>query len=479
MTGFLEVGHFVHGQVLVAGASTTNLVNPATGETLTNFPQADEPLLERILDSAAEGFASWSKTPAYDRQKVLRGAAALLRARADDLARIMTLEQGKPLAESRAEWLLCADAFEWAADEGRRTYGRVIPARAIGVSQVVHRFPVGPAAAFAPWNFPAFSPTQKVAPALAAGCSVVLKPASDTPASAVELARVLHEAGLPAGALNVVHGNAALVSRTLVGSPVIRKVSLTGSVEVGRTLACLAGQHLKKCTMELGGHAPVVILADADVERIAPLAVAAKFRNAGQVCTSPTRFLIEAAVYQRFVDAFIGHAQSIRIGDGLLPGVQMGPLVNGRQVRTMTRLVEDARAHGADIALGGRPTGPENGFFFEPTVVCDAPEDAAVCREEPFGPVAIMMRVAGIDEAVARANELPFGLASYCFTHNSNHIDRITRELEAGMLAFNQFQAGAIEAPFGGIKDSGYGAEGGIEGIDGYLVTKFVSHRAS
>jgi succinate-semialdehyde dehydrogenase/glutarate-semialdehyde dehydrogenase len=480
MAEFAQLGHFVHGKLVATGGDgVVPLVNPATGEAVAALPQASEEQLVTALESARDGFATWSRTSAYERAKVLRRGAVLVRDRVELLARVMTIEQGKPLVESRTEWMMCADALEWAADEGRRVYGRVIPSRAIGVSQVVHKFPIGPVAAFAPWNFPAFSPVQKIAPALAAGCSIILKPASDTPSSSTELARVLYEAGLPDGALNVVHGKSAKVSNCLIESPIVRKVSLTGSVDVGRTLAAQAGRNLKKCTMELGGHAPVIILRDADVERIAPLAVAAKYRNAGQVCTSPTRFLIEESVYERFVSGFLTHAAAIRVGDGLTEGVQMGPLVSMRQVQTMMRLVEDARARGARVSLGGRRVSEEHtGFFYEPTVIESVPDDALVLHEEPFGPIAIMIRVRDVDEAIRRANALPFGLASYCFTRDSSHIDRISRELEAGMLAFNQFQAGAIEAPFGGVKDSGFGAEGGTEGIDGYLVTKFVSHRA-
>jgi succinate-semialdehyde dehydrogenase/glutarate-semialdehyde dehydrogenase len=478
---FPELGLFVHGEIIKAGkGGSVPLVNPADGVEIAALAQADETQLDEALASSRQGFEAWSRTSAYDRGRILRRGAQLIRDRSEALAVLMTTEQGKPLMESRIEWSMCADVLDWAAEEGRRVYGRVIPSRTIGVSQVVHKFPVGPVAAFAPWNFPAFSAVQKVAPALAAGCSIILKPATDTPASSVQLARLLHEAGLPDGALNVVHGQSSAVSRRLIESPVVRKVSLTGSVEVGRLIASQAGRNLKKCTMELGGHAPVIVLRDADVERIAPLAVAAKYRNAGQVCTSPTRFLIEEPVYERFVSAFLGHATGLRVGNGLSEQVQMGPLASARQVSTMERLVADALSRGADISLGGhRIESLGRGFFFEPTVIQNAPDDALVLNEEPFGPIAVMIRVKDVDEAIRRANALPFGLASYCFTHDSNLIDRVAREVEAGMLAFNQFQAGVIEAPFGGVKDSGFGAEGGTEGVDGYLVTKFVSHRAS
>jgi succinate-semialdehyde dehydrogenase/glutarate-semialdehyde dehydrogenase len=480
MSEFPKLGIFVDGELETTGNDgSVPVIDPATEHELGHLPQADEAQLEAALKSSHQGFLNWSATPAYDREVVIRRAASLIRGRVDELAAVMTIEQGKAIAESRAEWLMCADALDWAGAEGRRTYGRVVPPRVSGVTHVVHKFPIGPVAAFAPWNFPAFSPIQKVAPALAAGCSIVLKPATDTPASALQLAMLLREAGLPRGALNVVFGRASTVSKHLIESETIRKVSLTGSVPVGRLLAAQAGSNLKKCTMELGGHAPVIVLRDADVEAVAPLAVAAKYRNAGQVCTSPTRFLIEESVYDEFVSRFIEAAAKIRVGNGLDESTQMGPLASERQVATMDRLVEDARSHGADISLGGsRIEGFERGYFYAPTVIQNAGDDALVMNDEPFGPIAIMIRVSDVDEAIARGNALPFGLAAYCFTHHSGYIDRISRRLETGMLAFNQFQAGMIEGPFGGVKHSGFGAEGGTEGVDGYMQTKFVSHRA-
>lgn len=478
MDEFQRVALFVDGQRIDdGGVDAISLTNPATGETIGQVAQAGGETLAMALDAAQRGFAKWSSFPALQRAQVLRAAAQTLRARADSLAHVMTIEQGKPLGESRAEIMLSADCLDWAAEECRRTYGRVVPSRAPEVSQVVHKFPIGPVAAFSPWNFPAFSPMQKIAPALAAGCSMILKPASETPATAVAIAEILSECGLPAGALNIVHGRASLVSETLIASPIIRKVSLTGSVEVGRTLAQLSGRYLKKCTMELGGHAPVLVLDDADVERIAPLASAAKYRNAGQVCTSPTRFIVDESVYDRFVGGFVQTTNAISVGDGLAEGTRMGPLVNQSQVEKMQELAADAEKRGGRISVGGHKVG-NRGSFFAPTVIEDAPDDAKVLSEEPFGPIAVIRRVRGIDEAVAMANALPYGLASYAFTRNANAVARLTREIETGMLAFNQFQAGSIEAPFGGVKDSGFGSEGGTEGIEGYLQPKYVSYLA-
>lgn len=475
MTDPFKVALRIDGQALAGAAGTVDLCDPATGLVIGEVAQADATQLQQALDSSARGFALWSATGAPARARILRAAADGIRAAVGELAPILTREMGKTLLEARGEWLLGADGLDWAAEEGRRTYGRVIPSRAPNVSQVVHRFPLGPVAAFTPWNFPVWSPIQKIAPALAAGCSIILKPASATPASAQALARILAGAGLPDGVLNVVTGRAALIAEALIASPVIRKVSLTGSVEVGRTLAALAGRHLKKSTMELGGHAPVIVMDDVDAAAVGSMAAVAKYRNAGQVCTSPTRFFVHEAVYGRFRDAFVARASALRVGNGMQAGIDMGPLVNGRQVAAMQRMVRDAVARGGTITLGGERIG-NSGSFFQPTLVEDVPDDALVATEEPFGPIAVLRRIRSLDEAVERANAVPYGLASYAFTHDANRQARLTRGVEAGMLAFNQFAAGIVEGPFAGIRDSGWGAEGGTEGVEGYMHTKFVSH---
>ena len=470
-----DVDLFIHGATQPGGAGQVPLTNPATAQEIGYVAQADEIQLLEALSSSQQGFEIWSDTGVQDRSKIIRRAAEVIRDRIDSLAEVLTMEMGKTLADAKGEWMLCADGFDWAAEEGRRTYGRVIPSRAPNVTQVVHKYPVGPVAAFSPWNFPAWSPTQKVAPALAAGCSIILKPATETPASALALAQLFSEVGLPDGVFNVVTGRASLISKTLIENPIIRKVSLTGSVEVGRTLAAFSGQNLKKCTMELGGHAPVIVMEDVDAAAVGTMAAGAKYRNAGQVCTSPTRFLVHEDLYDTFRDAFVDKAKSLKVGDGLDPTNDMGPVVNEKQVATMQVMVSDARARGGKITIGGERMG-NIGSYYPPTLVEDVPDDAMILNDEPFGPIAVFRRISSVDEAIECANSVPYGLASYAFTHNANYQAKMTRGVEAGMLAFNQFAAGIIEGPFGGVKDSGWGAEGGSEGLESYLHTKFVSH---
>jgi succinate-semialdehyde dehydrogenase/glutarate-semialdehyde dehydrogenase len=386
----------------------------------------------------------------------------------------LTLEQGKPLAQALSEWRGSADLLDWYADEGRRAYGRLVPGRAPGMTLAVYKRPVGPIAAFAPWNFPAWTVMQKVAPALAAGCSVVLKPSEETPATAWLIARALLEAGLPPKAISVLWGPPGPIASTLAAAPEIRKISLTGSVRVGRLLAAEAGHHLKKVTMELGGHAPVIVARDVDPARIAALAAEWKFRNAGQVCVSPTRFLVEKPIYDRFVADFAAGANRIAVGPGSADGTMMGPLATRSQFNHTMALVEDARVNGAKVAAGGERIG-NRGFFHQPTVLADMTPQMHAMNDEPFGPLALVMPVDSIDDALAEANRLPVGLASYAFTDSRRTAERIASGIQAGMLGLNHFSLAIPETPFGGVKDSGFGSEGGIEGMDAYLVPFLVS----
>lgn len=405
---------------------------------------------------------------------MLRRAADLVRARLDGIATVLTMEQGKTIAEAKAEVAAAADILEWSGEEGRRTYGRIVPGRASGLRQMVFKEPVGPVAAFAPWNFPAVTPARKLGGALGAGCSVILKPAEETPATALALANALLEAGVPVDALGVVFGDPAMVSAHLIGSPVIRKVSFTGSTPVGKHLARLAADGMKRVTMELGGHAPVLVFDDADVDAAAEAGAAAKFRNAGQVCVSPTRFYAQDGVYDRFVHRFGEVARSLRVGHGLDGASRMGPLANARRIDAMEGFVADAVAHGAEVVAGGGQTG-NAGFFWQPTVLARVPEAARIMREEPFGPIAPILRFREEEDGLARANALPFGLASYVFTRDLRRAAAVADALEAGMVGVNHFGISNPETPFGGVKDSGYGSEGGTEQIEAHLVTKLVS----
>jgi succinate-semialdehyde dehydrogenase/glutarate-semialdehyde dehydrogenase len=451
-----------------------DLVNPATGAVLGKLPHATQDDLTLALDAAHAAFPQWRDMPAIKRGAILRRAAELIRERGEHIATLMSLEQGKTIAEARIEVIVAADVFEWSADEGRRTYGRLIPAREPGWRQTVLKEPIGVVAAFTPWNFPAMLPARKIAGSLAAGCTCIIKPSEETPSSALELARALHDAGLPKGVLNMVFGVPAMVSEFLIRSPIVRKVSFTGSVPVGRHIGALTAAGIKPVTLELGGHAPVLVFDDVDPVRAAQMSAASKFRNAGQVCISPTRFFVQRKAYARFVDTFAQAAASLNVGPGTSPASQMGPLANPRRVAALVALVEDAVACGATVAAGGYPIDGD-GFFFQPTVLADVPADCRVMREEPFGPIALVVPFDDEEEAIARANELPFGLAAYAFTADADRIIRLGDRMQTGMLGVNTFAIASSETPFGGTKDSGYGLEGGIEGLEAYMSTKFVA----
>lgn len=466
---------YIDGEFIAGGGRRTQPVfDPSTDEVLGELPHATQDDLERALAAAQRAFAAWRHESPLRRSEVLRRAAALARERAETIGRQITLDQGKPLAQAIGEVSASAEHAEWHAEEGRRIYGRVVPPRSPEVRQMVLREPIGVCAAFSPWNFPFNQALRKIAAALASGCTIILKGPEDSPSAVVALARLFHDAGLPPGCLNIVWGVPHDVSRHLIESPIVRKISFTGSVPVGKQLAALAGQHMKRCTMELGGHSPVIVCEDADVERAADLLAPFKFRNAGQVCVSPTRFFIHRSVYDRFVDRFIARTRDIRVGPGLDPDTAMGPLAHERRVAEMTAFIDDARSHSAEIAVGGARMG-ERGNFFAPTVVLDPPANSRLMTHEPFGPIAGMVRYDDLDEAIARANSLPYGLASYAFTTSSRHSHAIATGLEAGMVNINHFGMAPSEIPFGGVKDSGFGTEGGSETFDGYLVTKFVT----
>lgn len=466
---------FIDGQWLAGDdRDTSPVMNPATGEVLGHVPHATSADMSAAVASAQKGFEIWRKTSAYERAKVLRKTAELLRERSEAIATKLTLEQGKPLFESRYELASSADYFEWFAEEGRRVYGRVIPSRNLAVQQLVKREPIGPVAAFSPWNFPAITPTRKIAAALSAGCSVVIKPGEECPATALEIARALADAGLPAGVLNVLFGDPDKISSFLISSPVIRKISFTGSVPVGRHLSSQAGKALKPISLELGGHAPVIVCADANLASTATILAAGKFRGTGQICLSPTRILVERSVYSEFLALFIKAAGELKIGNGLDPDTKVGPISNQRRIDAIEALVSDARERGARVVAGGeRVTSP--GLFWQPTILADVPDDARVMHEEPFGPLAVVAPFDTLEEAITESNRLPYGLAAYAFTESARTAVKLGDALEAGMIGINHTQMIVCELPFGGIKDSGHGSEGGAEGIQSYLTTKFIS----
>ncbi len=463
-------GQWVQG----SGGISEPIFNPSTGATLGSVQHASADDLDQALASSAAGFEIWRTTPAVQRQQVIDKAVALLNERADKIATILTLEQGKPLAEAYQELGASVAVLKWFGEEGKRTYGRQVPSRSPNLRQTVVREPVGPALAFVAWNFPALNFMRKVGGALAAGCSIIIKPSEETPATATAIAQAFCDAGLPPGVLNVVFGVPADVSAHLLASEIPRKLSFTGSAPVGQHLQTLAAQTLKRCTLELGGHGPVLIFGDSDIDAAAAASVASKFRNAGQVCVSPTRFIVQASVYDEFVARFVTHASALKIGDGLAADTQMGPLASERRIAAAQGFVQDAVFKGAELLCGGERISNE-GHFFTPTVLADVPMSARIMHEEPFGPVAPIVPFDTLDEALTEANRLPFGLAAYAFTSDQCKSAAIAGGINAGMLGLNSFNIASPETPFGGVNHSGYGSEGGIEGVEAFLRTKSIT----
>ncbi len=469
-----EIALHIGGRRIEGGGHPGGQVfDPATGEVIRRYRFAGAVDLDAALAHARTGFDVWRQVPPHERSEILQRAASLLRGRADALGGILTTEQGKLLGEARAEIVAAADIFEWSAQEARRAYGRVIPWRRSNARFMVTREPIGPVVAFTPWNFPAITPARKLAGALAAGCSIVIKPSEETPATCLALVDALEQAGVPPGVISVVLGDPPEVARALLSSSVIRKVSFTGSTAAGRSVASLAGQQLQRTTLELGGHAPVIVCDDVDVEQVAALAVQRKFRNAGQICVSPTRFIVQSRIYREFVMAFSKAAGAMRVGPGTDPKSQMGPLANERRVQAVRALADDALRAGARSATPPvAASGP--GFWCHPIVLCDVPSDARILHEEPFGPIVPIYPFERIEEAIAEANRLPVGLAAFAFSGSARNMLMLSEQIEAGMVALNSFEMSAPETPFGGIKDSGWGSEGGTEGLDAYLTTKAI-----
>ena len=468
---------YIDGQFLKGdGRKEQDVVNPATDEVIGKLPHATKADLDRALAAAQRAFLTWRRSSPMERSKILRKVAELSRTRAKEIGANITQDMGKPLAEAVGEVTVCSEHADWAAEESRRIYGRVIAARTEGVRQFVIKEPIGVVAAFSPWNFPFNQAIRKIVSALGAGCTIIIKGPEDSPSAVVAIARLFHEAGLPPGCLNVVWGVPSEISTYLIQSPIVRKISFTGSVAVGKQLAAMAGSYMKPATMELGGHSPVIVCDDADVEAAADIMAGSKFRNAGQVCVSPTRFYVQEKAYDKFVARFLDKVKGLKVGPGVDPETKMGPLAHKRRVPAIAGFVEDADARGAKILTGGHKLG-ERGSFFEPTVVDEPPEDSKLMTQEPFGPIMALKRFKTLDEAIERANSLPFGLAAYAFTTSTKNATKIGDSLESGMVTINHLGLAVAETPFGGVKDSGYGSEGGTETFDGYLVTKFVTQK--
>ena len=474
MPAYPDIGLYIDGRWRRT-ADARPILNPADESVLGAHPLAARADLDDALAAAEKGFKAWRRVSPHARADVLRRAAALMRARQEEIARSITLEHGKPIAQARLEVIRGCEFFEWDAGEATRVYGRVIPSEQ-GIRYIVHHQPIGAVAAFSPWNFPMSQPCRKIAGAIASGCSIIIKAAEETPAGAVHIARALHDAGLPPGVLNLVFGVPSEISDYLIPREPIRMVAFTGSTAVGKWLTERAARAMKPVLMELGGHAPVIVCDDVDPVAAARISAVRKARNQGQVCTSPTRFFVMEKSYKAFRDAFVERASAFRVGDGLDPETEMGPVANDRRLEALLGMAADARAKGARVLTGGERLG-NRGYFFPVTVLAETPDDTRALSEEPFGPLALINPVRSLDEAIARANSLPFGLAAYAFTHSAANVDRLTDEIECGNLSINTLEASVAETPFGGVKQSGYGREGGAEGLHHYMIAKTVSHR--
>ncbi|MBP1888185.1 NAD-dependent succinate-semialdehyde dehydrogenase [Sinorhizobium mexicanum] len=477
MTDYKAPLMFIAGEWTRGSGQPTEVINPATEEILSSLPRATADDLDRALASAQKGFERWRSMSAEARCDIVMKGCRILRERADEIAPRITLEQGKPVGEAKLEIIRAASIVEWDVNEGRRAYGTIVPSDP-GFNRFGLRLPIGPVAAFTPWNFPISSPGRKIGAALGAGCSVVIKGSEETPASVVALVECLLEGGLPADVINLVFGEPAMVSSHLIASPIIRAITFTGSIPVGKHLAQQAAAYMKPAVMELGGHSPVIVFDDVDPAVVAKQGVAGKFRNAGQICTAPTRFIVQDKVHDAFVDSFVTAAKALRVGNGLEEGVQMGPLANPRRLQALEGFVADAVAKGAKVAAGGNRIG-NRGYFFEPTVLTDIPEDADVINLEPFGPIAPVIRFSDFEEAIAIANRLPYGLCSYAFTSSQARSYELAHRVESGIMSLNHYGTSQADTPFGGVKESGYGREGGYETLDAFMITKFISQKVS
>ncbi|WP_198084595.1 NAD-dependent succinate-semialdehyde dehydrogenase [Variovorax sp. E3] len=467
-----RIGLFLDGEWVYDRADAGVVVNPSTEEVLATVPKATDSDLQRALGAAARGFLIWRDTAPTERVRVMQRALHLLRERKESIARILTLEHGKPLSHARAEIERSLNFYEWEMGQALRAYGAIVPS-APQMQKMVTRQPIGPVFAATPWNSPMGSAARKTSAALAAGCSVILKPAEETPGTACELVRCFEEAGLPAGVLNLVLGDPEHISSVLIASPAVRMVTFTGSTGVGKHLTQLAAKVMKPVAMELGGHAPVLVGENVDAVAIARMAAIVKTRGSGQICTAPSRFIVHRNSYSEFVAAFGKALDELRMGDGLDPEVEVGPVSNARRLAAAQALVADARQRGARVVAGGDRVG-DRGFFFAPTLLAEVPLDADVMTTEPFCPIAACVSAADLDEAIAIANSLPFGLAGYAFTNSLEEAEQINRRLECGMLSINHFDTPDADTPFGGVKESGLGREGGPNSLDAYLVTKTI-----
>ena len=455
-----------------------NVIDPCSEQVIASVPFSTPSQVGDALISIGNAQKSWADLSSWKRSDYLRSIANIMRRDVNSFARVMTLEQGKPLEQAKGEILAAADQFDWNADEARRIYGRIISAKSESDQIHVYLQPIGPVASFAAWNFPSLLPARKISAALAAGCTVIAVPAFESPLSCLLIGKAAIEAGLPEGVLNMVTGDADMISQIVMDSDVIRKVSLTGSLPIGTITLARAAKSIKPVTVELGGHSAVIVLEDANVDEAARLCATGKYRNAGQVCISASRFFVHESVSSRFIEKFLEQARTIKVGNGSDAEIDMGPLGSKKRILAMQAIIEDAESKGAKVALGGSPSKEfTKGFFFQPTVLTNVSSNMVVMNEETFGPIAPIATFSTLEEVVKMANSTPYGLAGFVFTSDLNRGLQVGLQLDVGMVGINNLTIATAEAPFGGVKGSGFGREGGIEGIQEFLTTKYINAR--
>lgn len=467
-----ELCQIIGGKFEAGCGKAVNVIDPTTGRVLGKYNESTDSQIDRAVKAAEKGFATWRQMSAYERGQILSKIAAEIRGRSSELAELVVLELGKPWKDAIAEVEQAAGMWQWAAEEGSRAYGRIIPSRERNAIQCTLLEPLGPIASFSSWNAPLITPSRKISSALGAGCSIVAKAAEDVPACSLELGKIAYSCGLPEGVLSILVGDPVTISERLIDSPIIKGVTFTGSTHVGKLLARRAVSHMKRPIMELGGHAPVLVFDDVDVEKVAREGARAKFRNAGQVCTSPTRFFVQSKIFEQFNEFFVDEAKKLNLGCGFESSITMGPLVASRRLAAMDEFVTNARSLGIAIPTGGRARDRE-GFFYEPTVIKGATTDALISNVEPFGPIAMTAQFNTYEEGIELANRLPFALASYVHSNNVHYINSAMNDIEAGNVICNGWRVSLPETPFGGHKESGLYSEGGIEGISAFQKTKF------
>ena len=472
---YSNFGQFIDGQWQQAEKKETyKVINPATEEVLGEASKASSVDVQKALKSAEKGLETWKNTTPWQRSYVIRKIADLMRERKEVLAKWLTLEVGKPLKEAIGEVGGGADIFEWNAEETKRIYGETLQSRFPETRVHVYYQPVGVVAALVPWNFPIVLASRKISTALAAGCSVICKPDVITPGAVMELVNICKDAGVPDGVVNLLSGDPAEISNELLESDIIKKVSITGSTRVGKLILKKAADKVQRVTMELSGHSPFIVFDDVDMNKVADMAITAKFRNNGQVCISPNRFYIQETRKEEFVNAFVDRAKKLKIGNGMDEGTDLGPLTTAKRLEEIEKLVETTKSEGAKVVLGGgRPSGFNKGYYFEPTVFDDVQDNFTIMKEEPFGPLVPVLTFKDFDEVVERANNNDLGLCSYLYTNSMDKANRASEMMETGCVAVNTAAVAAAEAPFGGIKQTGYGREGGSMAIKDYLNIKY------